>query len=44
MKKDDNYNPADKFGISTDSETLKKAADFAAKIKKEKEQNVDHNK
>ena len=44
MTKKEQYDPKDKFEVKTDSETLKKAADFAKQVKKEKKDNVDSNK
>jgi len=40
----DKYNPSEKFGVQTDADTLKQAALFAAKTKKDKKDNVDSDK
>jgi hypothetical protein len=35
------YDPSEKFGVQTDAETLKQAALFAAKVKKDKKDQED---
>ena len=40
----DKYDPSEKFGVQTDAETLKQAAIFAAKIKKQKKVNNEKTK